>query len=85
MTSDLAIYRAGVKAGATAEAIERFTQIRVGKEPRPPIVNDDQVEFFRAVLIIRATGASNCGDIAGDSLARSGADEKAQHNAHVFN
>ena len=74
---------ADVEAGAAADAVEGFAEGGVGQQAAAPVVHDDQVELFRAVLVGGAAGAGDHADIGGDALAGGGTGEQTEEHGQV--
>src|SRR4030095_73423 len=68
VSADLAIDRADVQAGPTAQAVERLAQ-GGGDLPRPPVVEQDQVKLLRALQLPRPPRAAHQRSVGGELLA----------------
>ncbi len=66
MTADSVVHRTVAEAGAAANALKRLSPIRVGKDLRTAIVQNDQMHFFRAVFFPLLARRCDHIDIRGD-------------------
>ena len=84
MAANAGIHRAVVHAGATANALQRGTQLFVGVGLGAAVVQQDQVHFFRAVQLARLAWPADQVEIGGHRLPGGRTRQQAVERGHMF-
>ena len=84
MAADSLIHRAHVQARAAADAVQRLPQRRVFQQPAAPVVNDNQVELLRPILIVGPARPGNHAHVRRDALAGGRAGQQTQEHRQIL-
>ena len=78
VTAEADIDRAVVDAGRATNATQPVPELRIGVDARAPIVQQDQVDLPRAVLLTRPPRRGDHVEVGGDGLPSGRADQQGQ-------
>src|SRR5947209_4978623 len=82
MTSDFAIDGASIQACAAADTAQRLA-IFAGKNFSAPVIEENDVEFFRPIFLLRLARPAKEARIDGERLPRSAARQKLEHHRQI--